>query len=83
MSTLQERLDRIRESFEGQAPGEALAVMHRATDDLRTSGIVERIPKLGDPLPAFELEDTEGHPVQSAGLLERGPLVITFYRGAW
>ena len=32
---LQTRLDRIREGFEAQAPAEALAVMHRATDDLR------------------------------------------------
>ena len=37
MSTLQERLDRIREGFEKQAPPEVLTVMHHATDDLRAS----------------------------------------------
>ncbi len=31
----------------------------------------------------FELPDSEGEPVRSAALLERGPLVLTFYRGLW
>ena len=83
MSTLAEKLDRIREDFESQVPAEALAVMHRATDDLRSSGILDRIPKVGDALPAFELPDTDGNLVRSADLLAKGPLVVTFYRGVW
>ena len=83
MSTLQDRLDRIRESFEGQAPKEALDVMHRATNDLRSSGILDRIPRAQDRLPPFELTDTEGQVVRSEDLLARGPLVVTYYRGAW
>jgi hypothetical protein len=83
MSTLAERLDRIRESFEGQAPKEALAVMHRATSDLLESGIMDRIPAPGDALPAFALPDTEGSEVRSGDLLAQGPLVVTFYRGEW
>lgn len=83
MSTLAERLDRIRESFEGQAPAEALQVMHRDTEDLRNSGILDRVPKVGDTLPAFTLPDTEGRPVSSAELLAEGPLILMFYRGTW
>jgi hypothetical protein len=83
MSTLQERLDRIRAGFEKQAPAEAKAVMHRATEDLQASGILSRIPKVGDSLPDFELPDTEGTTVRSADLLGRGPLVVTYYRGLW
>jgi hypothetical protein len=83
MSTLKERLDRIRESFEKQAPEEALAVMHGATESLRESGIMDRIPKVGDPLPAFALPDTDGTEVRSGDLLAEGPLVVTFYRGEW
>ena len=83
MSTLKERLDRIREGFEAEAPEAALSVMHGATDALRASGIMDRIPKVGDTLPPFELPDTDGNPVSSADLLAKGPLVLTFYRGVW
>lgn len=83
MSTLKERLDTIRAGFEGQAPAEALAVMHRATEALRNSGIVERIPKIGDMLLPFALPDTDGNVVRSEDLLAQGPLVVTYYRGKW
>ncbi|MDH3283630.1 MAG: hypothetical protein OEQ13_02730 [Acidobacteriota bacterium] len=83
MSTLQDRLDRIRASFAEQAPAEAREVMGRATDDLRASGIISRIPTSGSPLPAFELPDTGGQLVRSDDLLGRGPLILSFYRGVW
>lgn len=83
MSTLNERLTRIRESFARSAPAEARAIMHRSTEDLRASGILDGIPAVGDALPAFELADTEGELVRSDDLLHEGPLVVTFYRGVW
>ena len=83
MSTLKERLDRIKEDFKKQAPAEALAVMARAEEMLRASGIMERIVTVGSPLPAFILPDTAGNQVGSADLLARGPLVVTFNRGVW
>jgi hypothetical protein len=43
---LQERLDARRSQFEKKAPQEALDIMHRATEDLRKSGIMDRIRKL-------------------------------------
>ena len=46
MSTLAERLDRIRDGFAKQAPEAARNVMHRATDDLRNSGILAGIVKV-------------------------------------
>ncbi len=81
--SLQERLDRIRNGFESKAPADVLAIMHGATDDLRNSGIMGRVPKEGAKAPAFELEDSRGRIVSLAGLLERGPVVLTFFRGHW
>ena len=83
MISLKDRLDRIRDEFEGQVPTGMLTVMHRATDDLANSGIMDRIPTVGTPLPAFELPDTEGNVVSSADLMAKGPLVLAFYRGVW
>ena len=83
MSRLQNRLDRIRENFESQAPADKLAVMHAATKELAASGIMDRIPKVGDQLPPFALPDSDGQTVSSADLLAQGPLVVSFYRGGW
>jgi peroxiredoxin len=57
--------------------------MHRATEELRASGIMDQVIKVGDPLQAFELPNASGQPVRSADLLAKGPLVLTFFRGAW
>lgn len=38
---------------------------------------------VGDSAPMFELPDAHGNPVSLAEVLENGPVVISFYRGAW
>jgi hypothetical protein len=81
--TLQEKLDAYKAEFEKKVPPEKLAIMHRATEDLRRSGIVERVIKAGSAAPEFVLPNVRGEKVSSAELLRRGPLVLTFYRGVW
>ena len=83
MGRLHDRLDRLRASFAERAPEEARTIMSRATSDLRDSGILDGIPKVGDELVPFTLPDTEGNDVSSADLLSKGPLVVTVYRGQW
>ena len=41
------------------------------------------IVKVGDRMPAFNLENTGGETVSSADLLAKGPLVVSFFRGKW
>jgi len=81
--TLQERLDAYKTEFERKTPPEKLAIMHRATDDLRRSGILNRVIKVGSPIPEFVLPNIRGEKISSADLHSRGPLVVTFYRGVW
>ena len=83
MMTLQETLNTFKAEFERKVPPEKLAIMHRATEDLRRSGILEGVIKAGDPAPAFLLTNLHGEKVSSSALLRRGPLVVTFYRGVW
>ncbi|MEM6833825.1 MAG: peroxiredoxin-like family protein [Sphingomonadales bacterium] len=80
---LQDTLNAFKAEFEKKVPEEALAVMHGATRDLRNSGILNGAVKVGDRLPAFNLQDEAGETVSSSALLEKGPLVISFFRGAW
>jgi hypothetical protein len=81
--TLSERLDTMREASKARIPAEARAIMLRSVDDLRASGIMNRIVKKGQPAPDFTLPNASGHPVALKDLVARGPVVLSFYRGRW
>ena len=80
---LQEKLDKLKSGFEAKAPKDALEIMHRATDDLRNSGIMQQVVKIGDKAPEFELKNADENMIHSKDLLSSGPLVLSFYRGRW
>ena len=52
-------------------------------DELKRSGMTDRALKPGGPAPEFALTDHNGQLLRSAELLERGSLVICFFRGRW
>ena len=81
--TLKAKIDAYKKEFVAKAPPEALAVMQRATEDLQHSGILDRAVQVGAPAPDFKLANTEGADVALAALQDRGPLVLSFYRGRW
>jgi hypothetical protein len=80
---LQEKLDKLKADFEAKAPKDALDIMHRATDELRSSGIMQQMLKIGDKAPEFELKNADENLIRSKNLLSSGPLVLSFYRGRW
>ena len=81
--TLQEQLDAIRAQGRAKRPAEWLAIMDRALDELRRSGIAQQSLKAGDRAPEFALPNGSGQIIRSADLLTRGSLVVSFYRGGW
>lgn len=81
--SLQEKLNAQREQFESSAPKEAVEIMHKVSEELRESGIVDRAIQVGDKAPDFILKDAFGKPVQLKERLIKGPVVLGFYRGRW
>jgi hypothetical protein len=86
MASLQSRLDEFRKEFESgappyKAPHEAIEKMHRATAELKASGIEEQTLKVGDRAPSFTLFNQDHVQVSSDDLLRQGPLVVSFFRG--
>ena len=79
----QARLESIKNRIEGNMPPSYLKIMHQATHDLEQSGIQEKVLKVGQKAPAFELVNQKGEIVSSEQLLSKGMLVLTFYRGVW
>jgi peroxiredoxin len=43
----------------------------------------ENATKIGEKAPIFELPDPQGNLVALNSLLDKGPVVVTFYRGDW
>ena len=62
---LEEKLAAIREMAKTRQPPEVRAVMQKATKDLRASGIMERVGRIGAPAPDFTLPNVAGQPVRS------------------
>jgi cytochrome oxidase Cu insertion factor (SCO1/SenC/PrrC family) len=81
--SLEDKLAATRAASAGRIPPDRQAIMHRATEDLRKSGILDRIVPVGRPAPAFELANHDGRRISSADLLAGGPLVLSFFRGSW
>lgn len=86
--SLQAKLDAFKADFRaGKPPFNAPAwihpIMERATAELVASGAAALALKVGDRAPAFALLDADGNRHDSAELLARGPLVVSFYRGVW
>jgi hypothetical protein len=81
--TLQNQLDRLRETAKARIPADARAIMERSVEDLRASGIMNRIVKVGQPAPEFTLPDAASGQVSLTGLRAHGPVVLSFYRGRW
>ena len=80
---LQEQLDKLREASKARIPVEARAIMERGVEDLRASGIMSRITKVGQPAPDFTLPNAGGRQVSLAELRARDSVVLSFYRGRW
>jgi cytochrome oxidase Cu insertion factor (SCO1/SenC/PrrC family) len=81
--SLEEKLAAARAAAATRIPPERQAIMHRATEDLRNSGILDLIVPVGARMPAFDLENHDGRRVASEDLLAGGPLVLSFFRGSW
>ena len=64
-------------------PAEIQAIHERAIAEVRDSGIAERALHIGDTAPDFELADQNGTLVRASDVLQRGKLVVCFFRGRW
>ena len=80
---LKDKLEEIKSGFKKNADPESQKIMGRAEEQLRHSGILDQALKSGAKMPDFVLETPQGEKVSSEELLDQGPLVIHFFRGAW
>ncbi|QPC47493.1 peroxiredoxin-like family protein [Mangrovibacillus cuniculi] len=82
MTTLTQQLKEQVEGFKGRAPKEVQDIMARATKELETSDVAKGL-KEGEVAPDFTLPNAVGENVTLYQQLEKGPVIVTFYRGEW
>lgn len=80
---LQEQLDAFKSEFQRTAPAGRPALYEAKIEELRASFAMEKAIGLGDTAPEFSLTDARGNSVSLSDLLQRGPAVVSFYRGGW
>jgi len=75
--SLKAELKGLQARRESGRPADVESTMHRAVEELRTSGAAARVLKGGDTAQDFVLPNAAEQPIDSR------PLVVTFYRGRW
>jgi len=82
--SLQQELDDFMAQVRTQVPADVLAPIERFyAEELHAAGRFPKVLTVGQQAPLFELPDAHGRPVRLDELLARGPVVLSFYRGAW
>jgi peroxiredoxin len=83
-NSLQQSLDAYREGWATRVGDEISTLFANDINDLRSSGILERASKRGDQFPrAAKLLDAHSKAFDISDVLDRGPAIVTFYRGGW
>jgi peroxiredoxin len=80
---LKQRLAKLRAFASEFAPADVIAVMEDHIDLLRSGSIARTILKVGDYAPPIVLGNAKGVTINVADLRDKGPVIITFYRGNW
>jgi len=81
--TLAENINEYKNGFKEKVPKNIQELMQQATQNIADSGLTLKAPKKDDKLSEFSLPNHQGNDVSLSSLLEKGPVVITFYRGGW
>jgi peroxiredoxin len=82
MDTTRE-LEELAREVRATASPERLEANAQTISELVATGVRASALKEGDAAPDFALPDTHGRVVALKSLLDRGPVVISFYRGSW
>ena len=82
-NSLQAELNHMMGKFAREIPDEVRAVMRQAMAALADSGVAEECLRVGMRPLDFTLPNQRGEPVNLQARLDRGPVIISFFRGMW
>ena len=83
MTTLAEENHAFIERGKANFDAERTRIYKKAQRTIEATDILATALREGDSAPMFTLPDAHGEDVSLAAVLERGPAIVSFYRGAW
>ena len=83
MTSMQEQFQSIKAKTAEMISPEVAADLQQGFAELVEKNLLAQALGVGDKAPAFVLADASGTTFSSTELLEKGPLVVLFYRGKW
>jgi peroxiredoxin len=81
--SLKAQLEACRREYEANAEPHVVAAGRRSIQALADAGLVARAVKAGERAPLFKLRCGPGGFINLFDLLNRGPVVISFFWGDW
>ena len=81
--SLKAQIDAFNVQKEANLPADVLALMNTTNEELIAQHIKNNAQQVGDKVENFTLANHLGKNVELVDLLKKGPVVISFYRGAW
>lgn len=80
---LQAKLDARKDQWAQKADDNTKTIYNEGIAEVKASGVLQTMKNVGDKAPSFTLPNAAGESVSSDALLEDGPIIVVFYRGAW
>ncbi|NLR92845.1 peroxiredoxin-like family protein [Flammeovirga agarivorans] len=81
--SLQSTLDHQKDNFNAKADDQTKKVYQEGLDAIEESGITSSAKNIGDIAPNFTLKNAVGENVSLSSYLEKGAVILTWYRGGW
>ncbi|WP_010521925.1 peroxiredoxin-like family protein [Aquimarina agarivorans] len=81
--SLTAKLQETKTAFSKQVPADVQVIMTNALDKLTEEGLPKTATQKGDTLKNGTLINIKKEKVDIFSFLDKGPLVISFYRGGW
>ena len=81
--SLQKELEAKKQKWMDGASEEKVALYERGIQEIRDEGILTSAIHEGQIAPDFELKNDRGEWISLEDKLEKGPVILTWYRGGW
>jgi peroxiredoxin len=81
--SLKAKLEACRHAFEVRAPPGVVVALENSVAKLAQTHLVRQAVKAGERAPLFRLRGNTGNFVSLSEGLDRGPVVVSFFRGGW